>query len=114
MILFPQCVGDIYIRRLFDGTVQAFDGYICRSVANGDLFLVHRQFMAFDFESTDKILYIGHEEIRARHIVLRVICYVVWDINCEMVVTCEDGNQEQEHYKSENNRSNHSPFPFYI
>ena len=102
VIPFPQCVGDIYIRRLLDGAVQAFDGYICRSVADGDFFLMHRQFMTFDFESTDKIFYIGHEEIRARHIVLRVIRHVVWDIYSEMVVTCEDGNQEQEHYKSEN------------
>ena len=112
VIPFPQCVGDIYIRRLLDVAVQAFDGYICRSVANGDFFLVHRQFMAFDFESTDKILYIGHEEIRARHIVLRVICHVVWDICSEMVVTREDRNHEQEHYKSENDIDNHSSFSF--
>ena len=114
VIALSQCVGDIYIRRLFDRAVQAFDGYICRSVANGDFFLMYRQFMVFDFESIDKIFYIGHEEIRARQIVLRVICHVVWDIDSEMVVTCEDGNQEQEHYKHENDISHYSPFPFYI
>lgn len=90
VILLSQCVGDIYIRRLFDRAVQTFDGYICRSVADGDFFLVYRQFMTFDFESTDKIFYIGHEKIRARHIVLCVICHVVWNICSKMVVTCED------------------------